>query len=455
VSPEGITQGADGNFYGTTSLGGTHNSGTVFRISASGVYTSLYSFIGYPSDGQVPVAGLVQGTNGYFYGTTEFGGASDFAGTVFRISPSGAYTSLYSFAGYPDGFYPNGLVQGSDGNLYGTTIDGGTSTNCPEGCGTAFRVTPNGSEKILYSFQGFPNDGKAPFAGLVQGSDGNFYGTTGYGFNGTNFSITVVGSFVLTNGYGSIFRISPSGVYTSLYSFGTNAASGRIPQNTLVQGSDGNFYGVTGQGGTNGYGALFRISPSGTFTTLWQFGGIPNDGEGPEGQLVQGSDGNIYGTTYQGGTNGLIDGGYGTVFRISPSGVYTTVYSFAGPPNDGRIGWGITQGTDGNFYGLTSYGGSSGSGTVFRLAVPLNPAPWPINQITQLNVSGTNIVYAIPSIAGETYQLQYRSAMTSGNWSNVPGVSVTNSIGALMTLTNFGGASQPQGQGFYRFAITP
>jgi uncharacterized repeat protein (TIGR03803 family) len=432
----GLVQGSDGNFYGTTFEGGTSTNcdggcGTVFRISPSGTYTALYSFVGYPSDGFYPRAGLMQGSDSNFYGTTEGGGTYN-NGTVFRVSPSGSETNLYSFLGSPtDGATPYaGLVQGSNGDFYGTTYAGGTN-----GLGTVFRISPSGSETNLYSFGGFP-DGYNPEAGLVQGSDGNFFGTTLTG--GTNY------------GDGTVFRISPSGSYTSLYSF--TSSGGAEPAAGLVLGSDGNFYGTTVYGGmTNNEGTVFLISPSGNLTNLYWFGGVPNDGNGPEGGLVQGSDGNFYGTTFFGGTSTNCAGGCGTVFRISPRGIYTSLYSFLGSPTDGA--WpnaGLVQGSDGNFYGTTYKGGSNGVGTVFRISVPLNP---PANQISRIQKSGTNVIFAIPSVAGETYQLQYRNSMTSGIWSNVPGESVTNSIGSILTLTNFAGANQPQG--FYRFAITP
>jgi len=435
-----LVQGGDGNFYGTTYGGGMNNNGTVFRISPGGSYTSLYSFVGSPTGGGHPQAGLVQGSDSNFYGTTYLGGSVN-SGTVFRISPSGTYTTLYSFVGYPtDGNGPLGeLVQGTDANFYGTTYYGGTNS-CS--CGTVFRISPSGTYTSLYSFGSSAIDGASPEAGLVQGSDGNFYGTTSVGGTSTNCGPT---------GCGTMFRISPSGSYTSLYSFGNYTNDGAAPAG-LVQGSDGNFYGTTYLGGlitlcANGCGMVFRINPSGSETNLYSFVGSPNDGQEPAAGLVQGSDGNFYGTTLEGGAASS-----GTVFRISSSGSYSNLYSFKGNSNDG--GWPIdlpVQGINGNFYGTTQFGGTNGHGAIFEMIFPLTPPPWPINQITSAHIAVTNIIFSIPSIAGETYQLQFSSSMAPANWVNEGG-SIT-SIGALLTLTNFGGAVGPQG--FYRFAITP
>jgi uncharacterized repeat protein (TIGR03803 family) len=435
-----LVQGSDGNFYGTTYGGGMNNNGTVFRISPGGSYTTLYSFVGSPTGGGHPNAGLVQGSGSNFYGTTDFGGTVN-SGTVFQISSSGSYSNLYSFGIPPnDGAEPlAGLVQGSDGNFYGTTYFGGTYSN-----GTVFRISSSGVYTSLYSFGIYPTDGANPSAGLVQGSDGNFYGTTSVGGTSTNCGPT---------GCGTMFRISPSGNYTNLYSFGNYTNDGAVPAG-LVQGSDGNFYGTTYLGGlitlcTNGCGMVFRISPSGSETNLYSFVGSPNDGQEPAAGLVQGSDGNFYGTTLQGGAASS-----GTVFRISSSGSYSNLYSFKGNSNDG--GWPIdppVQGSNGNFYGTTQFGGTNEHGTIFEMIFPLSLPPWPINQITSVHLVATNIVFSIPSIAGETYQLQFSSSMNPTNWSNIPGVSVTNCIGALLTVTNFGGAIGPQG--FYRFDITP
>jgi uncharacterized repeat protein (TIGR03803 family) len=378
----GLVQGTDGYFYGTTSGGGTYGDGTVFRINPDGTYTNLYSFAGSPNDGSGPTR-LVQGTDSSFYGTTSGGGMYS-NGIVFRISPNGTYTNLYSFADSPnDGNQPwAGLVQGSDGNFYGTTSGGGTY-----GDGTVFRISPSGTYTNLYSFVGSPTDGSLPAAGLVQGSDGNFYGTTVLGGAGTQYA---------PDGGGTVFRISPSGTETILYSFGSSLSDAFYPYAGLLQGSDDNFYGTASDGGTYANGAVFRISPSGTYTNLYSFGSSLSYGWDPQAGLLQGSDGNFYGTTYFGGNTYLNSGdGVGTVFRISTSGIYTTLYSFGSQTNDGaRPAAGLVQGSDGNFYGTTLDGGAGscglfGCGTVFMLDVGLGP----ISSNCTFSISPTNAVF--------------------------------------------------------------
>ncbi|HXI83279.1 MAG TPA: choice-of-anchor tandem repeat GloVer-containing protein [Verrucomicrobiae bacterium] len=418
----GLIQGRDGNFYGTTYNGGTNNHGIVFRITPGGIETNLHTF----GDGSVNFAnGLVQGSDGNFYGTTYQGGTNSL-GSVFRITPAGIYTNLHSFGSSPtDGARPfAALVQGSDSNLYGTTTIGGASS-----AGTVFRISPAGNYTNLYSFANFPTDGANPEAALIQASDGNFYGTT------------IAGG---TIGFGTVFRINPAGSETNLYSFGGSATDGNGPTAALVQGSDGNFYGTAEQGGANHDGTLFRISPAGNYTNLYSFGSSPGDGNFPGAGLLQGSDGNFYGTTEQAGANGV-----GTVFRISPGGNYTNLYSFSNSASDGHQPHAaLIQGIDGKFYGTTTTGGSNSVGIVFRLTVPLNP---PANQISAVQLAGTNAVLSIPSVATEIYQLQFSSAMAPTNWINQGG-SITSS-GSLLTVTNLGGALLPQG--FYRFDITP
>jgi uncharacterized repeat protein (TIGR03803 family) len=363
----GLALGSDGYLYGTTSSGGDTNLndgvgyGFVFQISTNGVLNTLYSFTN-GNDGEFPLAGLVQGSDGSFYGTTEGGGSTNHNyqtgtsgfGTVFQITTNGALTRLYSFPDGIDGTEPNGLVQGSDGNFYGTTEGGGTN-----GCGTVFKISPNKAEIILYSFTG-GNDGANPTAGLVQGSDGSFYGTTSGG-GSTNHNYQTG-----TPGFGTVFKISVNGVETVLYSF-TGGMDGANP-NGLAQGSDGNFYGTTSYGGNtnlnggDGYGTEFQISANGALTSLYSFTGT-TDGAIPCAGLAQGSDGSFYGTTWQGGTNN-----WGTVFKISPAGALTTLYSFTNG-NDGANPYaGLVQGSDGNFYGTTEGGGTSGLGIVFKIS---------------------------------------------------------------------------------------
>src|SRR5271165_368285 len=236
-------------------------------------------------------------------------------------------TTLHAFAGYPnDGGTPNaGLAQATDGNFYGTTYAGGTSGNCQGGCGTVFRITPGGTLTTLHSFDFY--HGASPSAALVQGTDGNIYGTT-YGGGANQY-------------YGTVFKSPPSGTFTSLYSFcaQANCSDGSMPYAGLVQGTDGNFYGTTLEGGSNNgcslgsgsCGTVFKITPSGTLTTLYNFCAQSGcaDGGNPYAGLVQGRDGNFYGTTSEAGGPHQA----GTVFKITPAGVLTTLYSFCAQTN--------------------------------------------------------------------------------------------------------------------------
>ena len=316
-------------------------------------FTTLHIFDG--TDGEYPAAGLVQGTDGNFYGTTGYGGATTCTygcGTIFKITPAGTLTTLHSFD-YTDGEYPLGvgLVQATDGNFYGTTYSGAAY-----GYGTVFKITPASALTTLHSFDS--TDGADPEAGLVQGTDGSFYGTTYFG-----------GAY----NYGTIFKITPAGTLTTLHSF--DYTDGEYPLGGgLVQATDGNFYGTTSEG-ANGYGTVFKITPTGTLTTLHSF--HVTDGAYPEA-LVQATDGNFYGTTSFGGTAGnCTPGGCGTVFKITPGGTLTTLHNFANTTTEGAVpGAGLVQATDGNFYGTTADGGAYADGTVFSLSVGLSP-PFP------------------------------------------------------------------------------
>jgi len=352
----GLVQATNGGLYGTTEYGGANTYGTVFKITRSGALTTLHNFD--DTDGAASVAPLVQATNGNLYGTTSGGGVM-FAGTVFKITPSGTLATLYSFAPEPDGNEPfAGLVQATDGNLYGTTAYGG-----PENDGTVFKITPSGTLTTIYNFCSQSNctDGNESFAPLVQAIDGNLYGTT---INGG------------TVGGGTIFKITPSGTLTTVYNFCSqvSCADGASPYAGLVQAANGDFYGTTDVDGANGEGTVFKITSGGTLTTLHSFDGT--DGFIVQAGLVQATDGNFYGTTEQGGA----DSG-GTIFKITPSGTLTTVYNFCSQTSctDGSHPYAqLVQATDGNLYGTTYYGGTSvactaGCGTVFGLSVGLGP----------------------------------------------------------------------------------
>jgi uncharacterized repeat protein (TIGR03803 family) len=400
VEPDGaLVQGNDGNFYGTTAHGGVYMGpigetyGTVFRITTNGALTTLYSFTG-SNDGAYP-NGLVQGSDGNFYGTTQGRGMNGW-GTVFKITTNGVLTTLYSFGSIEDtngfaldGALPNAaLVQGSDGNFYGTTFSGGTNYS-----GNVFKIGPSGALTTLYSFgsirdtNGCSLDGVRPNK-LVQGSDGNFYGTT-------ECNLWALGLVPIGNG--TVFKISPHGALTTIYAFGsfTNASGvaldGGGPYDGLVQGNDAYLYGTTHWGGTNDSGTVFKISTNGALTTLYSFTDARNQFAWGANGLVQGRDGNFYGTTFAGGNTNANDvqiefcyGSGGTVFKISPSGKLTTLYSFGsvqdtnGAPLDGaNPQTGLVQGNDGYLYGTTLSGGTNvdlgGGGTVFRLAIVPDP----------------------------------------------------------------------------------
>jgi uncharacterized repeat protein (TIGR03803 family) len=366
-----LAQASNGDFYGTTFSGGVTSvgsgNGTVFRITPRGALTTLYAFCSQSGcvDGAGPYARLVQGAGGGFYGTTSAGGAGGCSGagcgTVFKITPSGVVTTVHSFDG-TDGSRPSaGLLQAANGNLYGTTTAGGVNDD-----GTVFRITPSGMLTTLLDFDGA--DGSYPYAGLLQVANGDFYGTT---VNGG------------TKGYGTVFKITTSGTLTTLHSF--DGADGDTPYSGLVQGTDGKFYGTTYYGGRNdcqsGCGTVFEITPGGDLTSVHRFNGT--DGAHPFGNLVQATDGDLYGTTFVGGASSAYIFGCGTVFKIAPSGPLTILYSFCSKRNctDGTSPEaGLVQDTNGSFYGTTSYGGANtscdggqGCGTTFSLTVGLGP----------------------------------------------------------------------------------
>ncbi|MBE7212737.1 MAG: hypothetical protein INR65_17125 [Gluconacetobacter diazotrophicus] len=345
-----LVQDAAGNFYGTTQGGGDFGDGSVYRVTAAGAFTTLYSFGG--TDGAAPSSELLLYSDGNLYGTTFEGGTFGY-GTVFRITPAGVLTTLHSFY-LADGRSPRGgLVAGTDGNLYGTTVEGGATNT-----GTVFRISPSGGvTTVLHSF--VRGDGTAPQAALVLGADGLFYGTTA--FNGTSDHPAI--------GPGSVFRITQAGAFQLLHLFNADA-DGFGSVASLVQGGDGAFYGTNPDGGLYGSGTAFRITTGGAFTIIHTFSytdgrGFNDDGVAPTAALVDAGNGQFYGLTNAGGP-----GGSGTVFSVTPGGAFSVLYDFSGLLRDGTNPEGanpfagFVRGADGRFYVPTTEGGANAQGTV-------------------------------------------------------------------------------------------
>jgi uncharacterized repeat protein (TIGR03803 family) len=365
-----LVRDSAGNFYGTTAQGGTGSCnggcGTAFKLAKTGKLIWLHSFNG--KNGRYPYAGLFRDKAGNLYGTTVEGGDmtcfSLGCGTVFKLNGSGKETLLYSFTGDPDGFFPEALLVGdSAGNLYGTTYLGGASG----GYGTVFKVGPKGSETILHGFAGPPDgggDGAAPYASVIRDAAGNLYGVTAAG-----------GAHCC----GTVYEIDAAGEEVLLYSF-AGEADGGGPASVLVADEKGNLYGTTkgggnGECGGSGCGVVFELSPqsdgSWTETTLYTFCSLSGcaDGEEPiAGPLARDAAGNLYGTTFFGGTEGD-----GIVFKLDSSGKETILHSFTGG-KDGANPWaGLTMDNAGNLYGVAGVGGDTscyaphGCGVVFKI----------------------------------------------------------------------------------------
>jgi uncharacterized repeat protein (TIGR03803 family) len=353
-----LIQGRDGNFYGTTLEGGLQNAGTIFKVTSDGTLNTLYSFCaqnGCPGGAN----GLIMGADGSLYGVTASGGLPGNCGTAFKLASDGTFTVLLTFL-KSNGCTPVAPpIQGVDGNLYGTTTGGGAYFD-----GTVYKITSKGILTTLHSFSG--SDGALPFGKLVEGTDGNFYGTTLGGGSGCPLSETC----------GTVFRITPSGTFASLYVFClAECQDGEEPYAGLALGLDGAFYGTTSSGGgSSRAGTIFRIDRNGTLTTLYRFSGHA-DGGNPIAGLAQATDGSFYGSTTSGGSN--VGNGFGTLFRITPSGGLTTLYSFN--LTDGSYPYGgLLQSTSGLLFGTTQQGGNlecsdNGCGTIFSLDMGLGP----------------------------------------------------------------------------------
>lgn len=342
-----------GNLYGTTSFGGPSGNGTVFKFKlSSSDYSVLYSFGALSA--HAPYDGVVRDPAGNLFGTLECGGTCDNGeapGAVFELTPSGVESVLAQTSGPAYG----NLVRDSQGNLYGTSL--GTY---PQDNGTVFEVTTAGQYNLLYAFAGSP-DGSGPYAGLIRDRKGGFYGTTFWGG---------------IAGEGTIFELTASGAEKVLYSFCSlpKCTDGKYPYASLVEDANGNLYGTTVNGGSTlcygrfggGCGVVFELTSAGKLRVLHQFKSSPNDGENPNGGLVLDASGNLYGTTTYGGKSG-----WGTVFKITPAGKETILYNFSGGA-DGSGPYASLLLEKGNLYGTTTSGGTvnancTGCGVVFRL----------------------------------------------------------------------------------------
>jgi uncharacterized repeat protein (TIGR03803 family) len=375
----GVIEDKAGNLYSTTDAGGSSDHGTVFKLAPNGKETVLYSFAG-GSDGEYPQAGLAEDARGNFYGTTTQGGSDDL-GTVFKLAPDGTETVLHSFAGgYNDGSSPlAGVIVDAKGNLYGTTQDGG-STVCPGTCGVVFEITSNGRERIIYKFAGSP-DGAYPLSSLLMDKAGNLYGTTLGGGVQSDFCGV---------GCGTVFELSPAGKNswseTVIYSFQGDGNDTTNPWANVIADSAGNLYGTATLGGNyndchfGGCGAVFELSPAGqgvwTENVLYIFTG-GKDGDTPYAGLVRDAAGNLYGTTFSGMDSANCDFyGCGAAYKIAPDGTETTIHTFKGGAKDAaNSSANLIIDAKGDLYGTSQAGGSGpcndegqlGCGTVFRL----------------------------------------------------------------------------------------
>jgi uncharacterized repeat protein (TIGR03803 family) len=356
-------------------------------------YADLYNFIlTYGAD---PRGVLAQGRDGNLYSTTVTGGNSrsgqcqpSECGVLFQVTPTGTYSDLFNFD-YQHGSAPfGGVTLGTDGRFYGTTNEGGS------GYGTIFRYATNGRGLSLYIFNGVPAEGGNPSSPPIEGGDGNFYGVTSKfsDFPGVSYRISPTGTFAAIgqipgysdaplllasdgNFYGttyptpnegesSVFRMTTDGVASVIHKF--NGGDGKDPLSPVIQASDGVLYGTTSTGG-HGNGVVFRLTLQGAFSVLHYFGDIRNDGTAPHAGLVQATDGNIYGVTSGGGTSGK-----GVIFRITQKGIYSILYNFDGMHGSAPYSTPV-QHTNGKIYGLASAGGTSGNGVVYSFDLGLGP----------------------------------------------------------------------------------
>ncbi len=427
IFPDELFFGRDGFLYLSMDdpAGGTNGYGGVLRVAPDG---SSYTLVPFTAQNAYP-SSLIQGLDGNFYGTSSRGGTNGGYGTVFELTTNGTITTLCSFGG-TNGKFPGGLVQTADGNFYGTTLEGGIGfvTNYPVGNGTIFKLSTNGTLCTLVWFNG--TNGANPEPLLLNG-DGNLYGTTSAGGPDTNENAYKVPGAI---GFGTAFVMTPNGDLSTLAFFNSTNGGGEI--SALIHGLDGNFYGTTSGGGTYRRGSVFQVTTNSTLTTIYSFDGTCGY---PPTFFLQAQDGNFYGGT----TTGYFVGNQfvgSPFYKLTPSGALTALLNFA----QGDDPYAVIQGTDGCFYGTSLSGGANGDGYLFRISAPVAPV------FQSITPTPGNINLTWSSVAGQTYQVQYSTDLSRSGWNN---------LGAALTATNGSGSISDvigsDAQRFYRVIITP
>ncbi|HEX4157855.1 MAG TPA: choice-of-anchor tandem repeat GloVer-containing protein [Rhizomicrobium sp.] len=364
IPQAGLIADSAGNLYGTTAAGGGGTGcddsklgcGTVFEIPVKGKETVLHAFAG-GCDGAFPVGVVKNDSQDNLYGTTEGGGICNNDGgygTVFKLAPGGAESLLYAFQGATDGNAPLGNISlDPQGNVYGATEFGGNVAVCGFGCGVVFEVTPTGAETVVHAFQGGA-DGLEPLAGVIMDGSGNLFGTTDGGGGSGNCPA----------GCGTVFEIAPDGTETVLYAF-QGGTDGAFPRSSLILDGAGDLYGTTEAGGSNGYGTVFEVTPTGSETILHSFK-AGSDGDAPLAGLAMDNAGNLYGTTFAGGGTQCKHVGCGTIFEVTAKGKEKVLYSFHSTHGRNPAA-GLLPGAHDKLYGTTMEGGKDNNGVVFEL----------------------------------------------------------------------------------------
>ncbi len=416
--PWEMIQTTTGDLYASSGAGGSNNVGTILRFSAASGLSTLVHFGN--GNGDYPQGGLIEGADGNFYGTT-YQNAGSANGAIFRMTPDGGFTNLHHFdCSKGEGSGPIcRLMQAPSGELYGTTFYGGASGCSGNSAGTVFKMTTNGEFSTVVSFN--RTNGANPQCGLILGNDGAFYGST-IGGGGTS-----------GDGDGTIFRLTPNGQLTTLHTFDYTVA-GSCPSGNLLQASDGNFYGTTEYGIETDFGTIFKMTPGGDLTTLISFNGT--NGDYPHGDLIQADDGWIYGRTIGGGR---FDGG--TIFKLSTNGTFTTILDF--DDTNGLGPWpALVLGRDGNLYGATFGGGAGAGGVAFRFVRP--------PRITGIQCTNNMAALTWMSYPGESYQVEWGTNLETPRWT-----AFQNRIIATGSNNASSFPLEDRSRAFYRIGLLP